>query len=113
VAAARLTRLPTRWLPGGVRIAEASTLRSRLLGLAFVRELDPRAALLLRPCSSVHTFGMRFAIDVVFLDEDGRVLDVRHHVRPGRVARRRGAAAALETRAGESWRFLRGGRLVR
>ena len=56
---------------------------------------------------------MRFAIDIVFLDAGERILEVRHHVPPGRLMRRRGAAAVLETRAGESWRFLRGGRLVR
>jgi uncharacterized membrane protein (UPF0127 family) len=99
-------------MPGGIRIAEAHSLRARLLGVAFLPRLDPREGLLLPRCSSVHTFGMRFAIDVVFLDRDERVLEVRHHVAPGRVVRRRGAAAVLETRAGESWRFLRAGRLV-
>ena len=36
-------------------------------------------------CGSVHTFGMRFAIDVVFLDRDGTVLSVHENVRPGRM----------------------------
>ena len=112
MSARRLDRLPTRVLPGGVRIAEARGARARLLGLALLAEIDAREALLLRRCRSVHTFGMRFAIDVVFLDERARVVGVRHHVAPGRIVRCRRAAAALETRAGESWRFVAGGRLV-
>ena len=36
-------------------------------------------------CGSVHTFGMRFAIDVVFLDKEGRVLSIHENVRPGRM----------------------------
>ena len=98
---------------GGLRVIEAQSFRSRLLGLALRRDLDPREALLIPRCASVHTFGMRFAIDVVFLDEEGRVLEVRHHVPPARVVRHRGAAAALETRGGESWRFVARGRLAR
>jgi uncharacterized protein len=96
-----------------VRIVEARSFRARLLGLALRRELPPGEALLIPRCSSVHTFGMRFALDVVFLDAARRVVEVRHHVPPARVVRRRGAAAVLETRAGESWRFVEGGRLAR
>ena len=87
-------------------IVVARGLRARLFGLAFRREMDADEALLIPRCRSVHTFGMRFAIDVVFLDGDGDVLEVRHHVRPGRVACCHRARAVLETRAGESWRFL-------
>jgi len=113
MAAARLQRLPSRAAGGGLHIADARSFGSRLLGLALMRELGEHEALLIPRCSSVHTLGMRFAIDVVFLDAGERVLEVRHHLPPWRVARRRGAAAVLETRAGESWRFVRAGSLVR
>lgn len=42
--------------------------------------------LLIVPCNSIHTFGMRFAIDVVYLDRRGRVLKLARAMRPGRVA---------------------------
>ncbi|MFN4259627.1 MAG: DUF192 domain-containing protein [Gemmataceae bacterium] len=58
---------------------------SRFWGLQFRKELPAGAGMLLVPCPSVHTFWMRFAIDVLLLDKQGQVLAVRHHVRPWRV----------------------------
>ena len=84
----------------------ARTRRERLRGLAFRRSIEPDQALLIPRCRSVHTFGMRFSIDVVFLDAAGGVLAVRHHVRPCRVVCCRRASAVLETRGGESWRYV-------
>ncbi|HEX5982787.1 MAG TPA: hypothetical protein VFY69_01130, partial [Solirubrobacterales bacterium] len=46
--------------------------------------------------SSVHTFGMRFELDLFFLDGAGRVIAVRRRVPPRRVAWQRGACAVLE-----------------
>jgi uncharacterized membrane protein (UPF0127 family) len=77
----------------------AGTRRSRLLGLALLRDLPAGTALLIPRCRSVHTFGMRFPIDVVFLDAAGRPLREVRGLRPGRVACCRGAAAVLERRA--------------
>ena len=79
---------------------EASGFRARLLGLALLDEPPSGHALLIPRCSSVHTFGMRFALDVAFLDGRGVPLRVEHGVRPRRVLRHRGAAAVLEARAG-------------
>ena len=42
--------------------------------------------LLIVPCNSIHTLGMRFAIDVAFLDRGGRVLKLAADLRPGRLA---------------------------
>jgi uncharacterized membrane protein (UPF0127 family) len=52
-------------------------------------------ALLIPRCSSVHTFGMRFPLEVVFLDERGDVLE-RRRVEPRRIATRRGSSSVLE-----------------
>jgi uncharacterized membrane protein (UPF0127 family) len=60
--------------------------------------------LLLRPAGSIHTHFMRFAIDALFLDRELRVLDVRSAIGPWRMARKRGAHAVLELRAGEAGR---------
>ena len=74
---------------------------TRLRGLLGRSELPAGDGLLLRPSPSVHTWFMRFPIDVVFLDRRLEVLDVRSDVRPWRVAGRRGARAVLELAAGE------------
>ena len=95
----RLQRLPSRTLDDGLTVHEARTVRSRLLGLAFLKEVPPDHALLIPNCRSVHTFGMRFPIDVTFLDERGAVLRIEHAVPPRRMRFCRRAFAVLETNA--------------
>lgn len=63
----------------------ADSWLSRLLGLMGRESMGEGHALLLRRCSSVHTFFMRFPIDVVFLSEAGEVLDLREGVLPARI----------------------------
>lgn len=75
---------------------------SRLRGLLGRAALPAGEGLLLRPTPSIHTWFMRFPIDVVFLDRELSVLDVRHALRPWRMAGRRGARAVLELAAGEA-----------
>lgn len=77
----------------------ARSPRARLLGLALLRGLPPDTALLMPRCRSVHTFGMRFPIDVVFLDARGEPLRVVRGLAPWRVASCPAAAAVLERRA--------------
>jgi len=105
VTAARLRRLPRRSVHGR-RVAVAIGPRARLLGLAGLTRERAGEGLLIPRCASVHTFGMRFSLDLVFLDGDGRTLAVRTAVPPGRVVRQRGAAAVLElpTRQGGDFR---------
>ena len=61
--------------------------------------------LLIKPCGSVHTFFMRFPIDVVFLDRELSVLAVRPEVRPWRTAGARGGKVVLELGGGEAARL--------
>jgi uncharacterized protein len=82
----------------------ADSILSRMRGLLGRSELPPGEGLLIRPAPSIHTFFMRFTIDVVFLDGDLRVLAVRPEVGPWRTAGHRGARAVLELPAGESSR---------
>lgn len=74
---------------------------SRMKGLLGRSELPADEGILIRPCGSVHTFFMRFAIDVVFLDRDWKVLKVTT-VKPWRTAVARGARAVVELAAGEA-----------
>jgi uncharacterized membrane protein (UPF0127 family) len=79
----------------------ADGFRLRLRGLAWRWRSEAGPGLLIPRCASVHTFGMRFALDVYFLDRSGRVLAVRRRVPPRRILWCRGAAAVLEVPAAE------------
>lgn len=79
----------------------ADDFRTRLRGLAWRRRPQAGPGLLIPRCSSVHTFGMRFELDVYFLDSDGRISYMRRRVPPRRVLWCRGAAAVLEIPAAE------------
>ena len=57
---------------------------SRFMGLMGKPCLSEGAGLLLEPCNSIHTFFMRFAIDVVYLDRNYKVLHVRRAMKPWR-----------------------------
>jgi uncharacterized membrane protein (UPF0127 family) len=95
MAPRRLRDLPTRTVLG-LEIPVATGLGSRLLGLAGLDREEAGPGLLIPRCSSVHTFGMRFALDLVFLDRDGRPCSVREAVPPRRLASDRRASAVLE-----------------
>ena len=73
----------------------------RMRGLLGRAGLDPGEGMLLRPAGSVHTFFMRFPIDVVFLDRDRVVVAIEPDVRPWRTASHRGAKAVVELASGE------------
>jgi uncharacterized membrane protein (UPF0127 family) len=85
----------------------ADTMWSRFMGLMFRRELLPGHGLAIRPCNSIHMFFMRFALDVVFVDADGRVVRVLNSIRPWRASSLvRGAKAAIELPAGTAARSV-------
>ena len=65
--------------------AMARSLIARMKGLLGHRALGAQEALILPQCHSIHTFGMRFAIDAVFVDRAWRVVAMRPHLRPGRL----------------------------
>jgi uncharacterized membrane protein (UPF0127 family) len=91
----RLRRLPRRTI-AGVEYPVATTRCSRLLGLALLGRMRAGPGLLIPRCRSVHTFGMRFALDVDFLDASGTPISRRERVPPRRVLREPGADAVLE-----------------
>lgn len=97
--ASRLRRLPRARILA-LEVPVARGCRARLFGLAFLDRKRAGVGLLIPRCSSVHTFGMRFAIDLVFLDQRGEVRSVRRAVPPCRLARDSGARAVLELPSG-------------
>ena len=74
----------TRATTVGTRITIADTSLTRLIGLAGRRRLDAGCGLLIRPSSGIHTFGMRFRIDVVALDKNLQVLKLWPRLAPCR-----------------------------
>lgn len=102
----RLDGLPVRELGGGLRIVEARTRRSRGRGLARMDAMPADLGLQLAPCRSVHTFGMRFALDLIWLDSAGRVVRVDEAVPPRRFRTCWRARSVIETRGGASPAFL-------
>ncbi len=93
--ATRLRRLP-RTVSLGREVPVARGPGARLHGLAHLDRERAGTGLLIPRCSAVHTFGMRFALDLVFLDGDGRPCSFRRAVPPRRLAWDRRASAVLE-----------------
>jgi uncharacterized membrane protein (UPF0127 family) len=63
-------------------VRAASTPWERVVGLIGARELEAEGGLWLEPCSTIHTMGMRFPIDVVLMDRAGRVVAIAPNVPP-------------------------------
>lgn len=78
----------------------ANTFWSRLKGLLGTSCLPPGQGLLITPCNSIHMFGMRYAIDVIFLDHTLQVMKLLHTFPPGKMACCPGSAHVLELPAG-------------
>ncbi|WP_078624318.1 DUF192 domain-containing protein [Streptomyces monomycini] len=98
--------------PVAIPLEIAASYRARSRGLLGRDGID--GALLLTPASGVHTFRMRFAIDVAYLTRDLTVLAV-HTMRPGRLGRPRlRARHVLEAEAGAMprWGLRPGTRLT-
>jgi uncharacterized membrane protein (UPF0127 family) len=85
------------------KAAVAETPASRRRGLLGTDSLPHGAGLLIVPCRNVHTFGMRYPIDVVFVDETWTVRHIVHAMKPGRLSALVFASrAALELPAGKA-----------
>ena len=80
----------------GRQVPVAVGFRARLLGLAHLDRAAAGPGVLIPRCAAVHTFGMRFALDLYFLGPDDGILAVRRAVPPRRFVSHRGAVAVLE-----------------
>ncbi len=78
----------------------ADTSAKRRTGLLKHERLEPGEGLWIVPCESVHTFFMRFPIDLVYLDKRRKVKKVRHAVGPWRMSACLSAHSVLEIPAG-------------
>ena len=85
----------------GEKVRTADTFLSRFVGLLGTAAIREGEGLWIVPCRSVHTLGMRYPIDVAFLDARGVVVGILEGLPPNRLGRSvRDARGALELRAG-------------
>jgi uncharacterized protein len=69
------------------RVRPAYRFSKRLKGLMFTKELSSESALHIKPCNSVHTFFMNYAIDVVYLDSQKRIVAIDESLPPKRIGK--------------------------
>ena len=82
-------------------IRVADRFLTRLRGLLFTQQLEKGRGLWLKPCQSVHTFGMQYAIDLIFLNRKNQTVKLVNHLKPNRtMAGGSEAWSAIEIPAG-------------
>ncbi|MGN6871618.1 MAG: DUF192 domain-containing protein [Solirubrobacteraceae bacterium] len=106
----RFEGLPRRTLAGGVILVEASTGKARRRGLSRLDAMPADHAFRIHT-ASVHTFGMRFALDLIWLDKRGTAIRVDRNVPARRLRACFRARSVVETVAGHADAFLSGDRL--
>jgi uncharacterized membrane protein (UPF0127 family) len=115
VTAVNLARGTT--LATGARVAE--TAWTRLIGLLRDKSLAPGDGLWIVPCNSIHSFGMRFIFDAVFLDKNSVVVHLYPEMKPGGISKivfkahsvlelPAGVIAASQTQLGDQFEMRRG-----
>ena len=107
----------TRGTVVGSRVALANNLWSRLRGFLGRPRPTEGEGILLVPCNAIHTFGMKFPLDVLFLDAEGQVLHMEDDFPPWKTTKRirdaryvlevpAGTAAATRTQPGDDFTWM-------
>jgi uncharacterized membrane protein (UPF0127 family) len=92
----------TREITLAERARIADTFGTRLVGLLSSKGLADGEALWIEPCNSIHTWFMRFTIDALFLDKNGKVVKAVEQMKPWRLTWiALGARGVLELPAGQ------------
>lgn len=88
-------------------VRTANTFLQRLRGLLFTDSLPEHTGLMLENCNSIHMFGMRYALDIVFVDQDFRICKIVKKLKPWHIARCLKARHTVELPAGtiEEYQF--------
>ncbi len=105
----RFEGLPVTEYPGGLLVVDAKTRKSRTLGLSRLDHLDPDHALHIPKCSSIHMFGMRFGLDLIWLHDDGTVARIDREVGRRQIRACLKAKSVIETAAGRADAFVAAG----
>ena len=78
------------------KVSKTSNFFERMRGLLGTSKLNTNEGLLISPCSSVHTFGMRYTIDLIFLDNNWTIVKTVKSLQPWRMAASKSAIMVLE-----------------
>lgn len=79
----------------------ADSFFNRFKGLMLRKSMPQNHALLLSPCNAIHTFSMRFPIDVVYIDAAARVVHVEKSMQPNKIGKTiKSATSVLELNTG-------------
>ena len=65
----------------------ADSFVARMVGLLSSPPLGPGQGLLLKPCSQIHMFGMKFGLDAIFFDKQWKVVGLVEGLSPGQLSR--------------------------
>ena len=68
------------------RVKLALDYKSRSIGLLNRKSIDPEEALVIKPCNSIHTFFMKFPIDVLYMNKDNKVVKIVESLKPWRLS---------------------------
>lgn len=94
----------------GTAVADRSDVANsfwrRLKGLLGTTSLEAGGGLVIRPCSSVHTFGMAYSIDVLFMNDEDQIIKIVAAMEPGRMAWAVGSQYVIELPKGCAERSL-------
>ena len=67
------------------KIVHAKKFSTRLKGLMFIDKMEGFEGMLIEPCNSIHTFFMKFPIDVIFLDRENKIVSIKRNMKPWRM----------------------------
>ncbi len=87
-------------------VQQTESWRERSRGLLGQPALEKNEGLLITPCNSVHTFGMRYPLDIVYLDKKMRIVKINRSLSPWRLSISLRAAMVLELAAGRADELL-------
>jgi len=83
-----------------INIVIADTFWERLVGLLSTKKLEPYTGLLLSGCHAIHMFGMRYALDIVYIDEDCNIIKIVENLHPWRISGCHNAIHTIELPVG-------------
>lgn len=90
----------------------ADTFLKRLIGLMGKSKLNSDEGLIIRPCNSIHTFFMKFNIDVVFIDSDFKIVDIYIDLAPWKISKiYKNAKFVIEGKAGSLAKLKKGNQI--
>ncbi|WBW95548.1 DUF192 domain-containing protein [Oceanirhabdus sp. W0125-5] len=82
-------------------LIEANSFFKRFKGLMFTKNLPPQSALYIKPCKGIHTYFMNYNIDVLYLDNNNKILSIDENMEPRKVGKfRKKAVTVIELSSG-------------